>query len=173
MRSRSVLVLVLVVVMAAAMATVASAAKPIKPPKPTTTTVPEPEYWTCEARNDNGAMWPIGTYADDAYHGDTVPVCIDINEKHRDVESWIVEWTGTTAKETVKGLKFVFEEEVHENVFAEIVVTEPISSSPWVATLDFSDGSAGNLVFVAMPHGGDKWTEFSIKVTPEVTPEVP
>ena len=165
MRSRSVLVLVLVMVMAAAMATVASAAKPIKPPKPTTTTVSEPEYWTCEARIDNGAMWPIGTYADGAYHGDTVPVCIDIDEKHRDVENWIVEWRGTTAKGSVKGLKLVFEEEVHDTVFAEIVATT--ESGSWNAVLDLGGGSAGNLVFVTMPHNGDRWVgPVAIKVTP-------
>lgn len=170
MKYRSLLVLLFAIVIAATVATGALAGRPTcdedpTPPwcdqTPSTTTsmtVPSaPSYWTCEARNDNGAMWPTGTYADGAYHGDTVPVCIDIREEHRDVDSWTVEWTGTTRNGTVKGLKFVFEEEVHSNVYAETVFKS--ESGRWDATLDFGDVPAGNLVFVAMPHSGDKWED--------------
>lgn len=174
MRHRSVLVLVLAIVMAAAMVNVASAAKPTceEDPtrpwcEPTTTTVPAPEYWTCQARVDNGAVWPIGTYdeATHTYSGDALPLCIDILEADRNVADWTVEWSGTTSRGTVKGLKLVFEEEVHATVFAEGVMTT--ESGNWPATLDFGVEAPGNMVFVAMPHSGDKWgDEFLITVRP-------
>ena len=178
MRWKALLVLAMALVMAAAMAAVASAGRPTcaeDPTRPwcddeppvTPPTVPEDIIWTCEARNDNGAMWPTGTYTDGAYHGDTVPVCIDILEEHRNVEDWIVEWFGVTAKGTVKGLKFVFEEEVHDNVYVETVVTSMTSGDePWLAALGFGGTTPGNLVFVSMPHSGDEWETFSITITP-------
>lgn len=177
MRRRAALVTILALVMAAAMVTAVSAGKPTcedDPTRPWCDTEPpaaEPEYWTCEARNDNGAMWQIGTYdsVDGVYQGDSFPVCIDILEAHRNVENWTVTWSGTTTKGTTKGFKLVFEEEVHANVFAETVVTSVTSGTePWDAVLDFGGEPAGNMVFVAMPHSGDRWTSFSITVTPTV-----
>lgn len=170
MRYRSLVVLLLAIVMAATVATGALAGRPTcdedltrpwcdqTPSTTTSTTVPsDPSYWTCEARNDNGAMWPTGTYDDGAYHGDTVPVCIDIREEHRGIDSWTVTWSGQTARGSVKGLKFVFEEEVHANVFAETVVNT--LSGTRNVVLDFGDSIPGNMVFVAMPHSGDKWED--------------
>jgi len=169
MGHRSLLITLLALAMVAALATAALAGKPENPGKPTTTTTTAvtittvPGYWTCQARVDNGAVaWePLGTYDETTgfYTGDGPVLCVDIIEKHRDVTDWTVEWSGTTAKGTVKGLKLVFEEEVHGTVYDEAVfqsesgTTE--SGTAWNAS--WSTADVQNLVFVAMPHSGDKW----------------
>lgn len=66
-----------------------------------------------------------------------------------------------------KGLKFVFEEEVHGNVFAEEGFNT--ESGFWCPTLI---GDPENLVFLAMQSSGDKWTWFEVTVTPRHIPEV-
>jgi hypothetical protein len=166
MRYRSLLITLLTLMMVAALATAALAAKPESPPGRTTTTTPTavttttlPGYWTCLARvgvDNDGAVWPLGEYDETAgvYTGQGPALCVDILAAHRDITSWNVRWDGTTPKETTKGLKLVFEEEVHGTVFAETVVYDP--AGMWPASL--SDVPVGNLVFVAMPHQGDKWT---------------
>lgn len=177
MRHKSLIPTLLAIVTVAALATTALAAKPegpVKPPKPTTTTTTVattttvPGYWTCQARVDNnGAIWPLGVYDSDrgVYRGEELPLCVDVIAGHLDVTEWTVVWAGTTAKDTIKGLKLVFEEEVHGIVFAETVADSPTGT--WTAS--WSD-PVQNLVFVAMPHQGDKWigpVEFTI------TPAVP
>jgi hypothetical protein len=164
--------------MVAALATAALAGKPdcdadsshasCKPTTTTTVVAPTtvPGYWTCQARIDNGAVWPLGTYDGGAnvYTGEGPALCVDIMAEHRDVTDWLVEWLGTVTKDTVKGLKLVFEEEVHGIVYAETVKYEP--SGRWVASLP--DTPVGNLVFVAMPHQGDKWDgPMTFTITPQ------
>jgi hypothetical protein len=162
MRYRSLLIALVTFVMVATLATVALAGKPEHPGKPTTTTTAAvtattvPGYWTCQARIDNGAVWPLGTYdGANVYTGEGPALCVDIMAEHRDITEWTIEWMGTTAKGTVKGLKLVFEEEVHGTVYAETVKYEP--SGRWDASLP--DVPVGNLVFVVMPHQGDKWDD--------------
>jgi hypothetical protein len=172
MRYRSLLVTLLTLMMVAALASVALAGKPEHTGKPTTTTptavtpTTVPGYWTCQARNDNGAVWPLGTYDQhaDIYTGEGPALCVDIVTEHLDVTSWLVEWSGTTAKGTVKGLKLVFEEEVHGTVYDETVVY--VESDDWRASWS-QDVDVQNLVFVAMPHSGDKWDEsMTFTITP-------
>lgn len=133
--------------------------------QPTTTTTPS-EYWTCQARVDNGATaWILGGWeeASGAYLGPDTPTCIDILSDHRDITQWEVKWSGSTVKGTVKGLKLVFEEEVHGAVYAETVVTSETGS--WEASWDAME--INNLVFVAMAHRADRWLgPVTIVVTP-------
>jgi hypothetical protein len=170
MRHRSLLTTLLTLMMVAALATAALAAKPENPPgKPTVTTTTVPDYWTCQARNDNGSVWPLGNHVEGAgelgfYTGDGPLVCVDIMEAHRDITEWTVEWAGSTAKGTVKGLKLAFEEEVHGTVYDETVVY--VESDDWHASWS-QDIDVQNLVFVAMPHSGDKWIEpMTFTITP-------
>jgi hypothetical protein len=171
MRYRSLWITLLTLMMVAALATAALAAKPESPPgRTTTTSTTAPDYWTCLARNANGAIWPLGTDVegvegeDDYYTGEGPALCIDIVTKHLDVTSWLVEWSGTTAKGTVRGLKLVFEEEVHGTVYDETVVY--LESDSWDASWS-ENIDVQNLVFVAMPHSGDKWDEpMTFRITP-------
>ena len=177
MRHRSFSVVALVIMMVAALATAALAEKPdcefdpshasCKPTTTTTTAVTTttvPDYSTCQKLIGNGAVWPLGTYdGANVYTGEGPALCVDIMAEHRDITEWTVEWMGTTAKGTVKGLKLVFEEEVHGTVYAETVVYEP--SGSWDASLP--DVPVGNLVFVAMPHNADKWIgSMTFTITP-------
>jgi len=129
--------------------------------QPITTTTP-PEYWTCQARVDNGATgWVLGSWDETvgAYTVPNVPACIDILTGDLDTTAWRVEWKGSTVKGTVKGVKLVFEAEVHGTVYAETVVTSEIGTwetgTSWGASWPATE--IGNLVFVAMPHSGDRW----------------
>ena len=70
---------------------------------------------------------------------------------------------GSTVKGTVRGLKLVFEKEVHGTVYTETVVTSETGS--WEASWDATE--IDNLVFVAMAHRADKWVG---RVTLVVTP---
>jgi len=163
MRKRALLITLVAVVMLVSSAVAASAVKPDKPPKPpkpTTTTEAPPEFWTCQARIDNGAIWNLGEWNGTAYVAD-IASCTDVLSEHLGEANWTVVWTGVTQKGTVKGLKFVFEEQVHDNVFAEQIYTT--QSDVWCPTLS---GEVENLVFVAMPHSGDKWTSFEVTVIP-------
>lgn len=163
MRSRALLVTLVSVVMLLTTAVAASAGKPVKPPKPTTTTQAPPDFWTCQARYDNGATgWTLGSWDGSAYISG-LPSCIDIVPEHFDVTDWTVVWNGTTEKGTVKDLKLVFEEQVHDNVFAEQVFSEP--SGFWCPSL-VTETNIENMVFVAMPHSADKWLSFEVTVTP-------
>jgi len=174
MRYRSFLITLLTLVMVAALATVALAEKPESPPgKPTVTTPTEPDYWTCGARVDNCDVCPLGTYdgGTGTYVTNDGPLlCVDIMEDHLDITAWTVTWSGTTARGPVKGLKFVFEEEVHGTIYAETVVylESSLESEPWTASWS-SSTVVESLVFVAMPHSGDKWIGpmiFTIMPTP-------
>lgn len=154
---KRILILVVVVGLLVALPATAMAGKPDKPGKPTTTTTTAPDYWTCQARFDNGGVgWVLGAWDNTAgvYLGSDVPSCIDILSDHRDLTHWKVEWSGSTTNGTVKGLKLVFEAQVHGTVFAETVVTS--ESGRWMAS--WTTTGIENLVFVAMPHQGDKWT---------------
>lgn len=162
MRKRALLVTLVAVVMLLSSAVAASAVKPDKPPKPpkpTTTTEAPPEFWTCQARIDNGAIWNPGEWDGTAYVAD-MSSCTDILTEHLGVVDWTVEWNGIAAK-GVKGLRFVFEEEIHDNVFAEQVFTT--KSGVWCPTLV---GEIENIVFLAMRHNADQWTSFEVTVIP-------
>jgi len=134
------------------------------PPDPstttTTTTEAPPEFWTCQARVDNGAVWDLGEWNGAAYVAGLAS-CTDILSQHLDETDWTVRWNGATQRGTVKGLKLVLEEEVHNNVFAEQVFTT--EAGFWCPTLA---GNVDNLVFVAMSHNGDKWISFEVTVIP-------
>jgi hypothetical protein len=156
-------------------ATAALAAKPdcnrkdCPPPDTTTTTMDpgDPALWTCRARIDNGATgWELGAWDETlgAYTGN-LPLCVDMEAGHRRVTAWVVTWDGATVKgtETIKGLLLRFEEEVHATTYAEAEVTTV--SGTWQATLTPATPPR-SLVFVAMPHSGDKWDWSSITVTP-------
>lgn len=132
----------------------------------TTTTQAPPDFWTCQARVDNGAMWNLGEWNGTAYVAG-ISSCTDILAEHLGVNDWTVEWTGISAKGTVKGLEFVFEEEVHNNVFAEQEFTR--ESGSWCPSFD---EDVDNLVFVAMRHNADRWTSFEVTVTPGHIPDV-
>lgn len=163
MKSRMILTTLVAAAMVLTTAVAASAGKPAKPPKPTTTTQAPPEFWTCQARIDNGAAgWVLGSWDGTAYTAG-LPSCIDIVSEHLTVTDWTVEWAGETQKGTVKGLKLVFEEQVHDSVFAEQITAEP--SGIWCPSL-VSETGIENMVFVAMPHSGDKWTSFEVSVVP-------
>lgn len=162
MRRRALLITFVAVAMLLTTAVAAFAGKPDKPPKPTTTTQAPPEFWTCRARIDNGAIgWVLGSW-DGSFYTAGLPSCIDFRPEHLTVTDWTVAWSGTTQRGTVKGLKFVFEEEVHDNVFAELIV----STTSGGACVSLPPAEIGNLVFVAMPHSGDKWTSFEVSVAP-------
>ena len=163
--------------MVAAMAPAGMAKKGKGPP------APEPEIWTCEARVDpevGGAVWILGHWdeslsayvSDDTVNNDVdLPLCIDIGPAHRGVTNWTVSWEGDAERDP-KGLKFVFEEEVHGSVYAETewtskdgIVTSNTTGVDMV--LNFAgDDDVRHLVFVAMPRQGDKWTSISFTVTP-------
>jgi len=150
MKRKSLFITLFAIATVVLLAASALAAKPTNPGKPTTTTTTAPtsDYWTCQARVDNGAVWPLGIY-DGAgfYTGDGPVLCVDIITDHLEVTSWLVEWSGTTAKGTVKGLKLVFEEEVHGTVYDEAVFqVESSGSEPWKAS--WSTPDVQNLVFV-------------------------
>jgi hypothetical protein len=88
---------------------------------------------------------------------------MDILSDHLDTTQWRVEWSGSTVKGTVKGLKLVFEEEVHGTVYVETVVTS--ETGVWEASWDATE--INSLVFVAMSHQGDKWVgPVTLIVTP-------
>jgi len=171
MKRKSLFIALFAVATVVLLAATALAAKPTNPGKPTPTTTTTvvtsttvPGYWTCQARIDNGAVWPLGDYDDELeiYTGDGPLLCVDVIADHRDVTDWSVEWFGTATKDTVKGLKLVFEEEVHGTVFDEIVVHD--TTETWKAS--WSD-PVQNLVFVAMPHSGDKWIgSMTFTITP-------
>ena len=168
MRYKSLFITILAIAMVAALAATALAGKPVNPGKPTTTTTTAPDYWTCQARVDNGAVaWePLGTYDETTgvYTGEGPVLCVDIIEDDRNVTDWTVMWEfGVTAKDTVKGLNLVFEEEVHGTVYSKEVFHS--GSGTWDVVLSNTD--AQNLVFVAMPHNGDKWIEsMTFTITP-------
>ena len=159
MKKRALLITLVAVVMLLSSAVAASAVKPPKPPNPTTTTEAPPEFWTCQARIDNGAIWNLGEWDGIAYVAG-ITSCTDILTEHLGVSDWTVEWDGVAPK-GVKGLKFVFEEEVHGNVFAEEVFTA--ESGIWCPHLV---GEIENMVFLAMHHNADRWTSFEVTVTP-------
>jgi hypothetical protein len=164
MKKRALLIVMVAAVMLLTTAVAAFAKKPPEAPKPTTTTTTEtpPEFWTCEARIDNGdgAIWSPGVWNGSAYVAD-IASCTDILPEHLGEPSWTVAWNGITQKGTVRGLKLVFEEEVHSNVFAEQIFTT--ETGFWCPTLP---SGIDNLVFVAMPHNGDKWVSFEVTVVP-------
>ena len=141
-----------------------AAGMPSKHPKPTTTTTTAPEYWSCQARVDNGASGWVLPETDDPYTVSGLAACIDILESDLDVHDWTVVWEGSAPR--IHGLKLVFEEEVHGTVYAEGVFTTETGS--WCPT--FADTVPSSLVFIAMPHNGDKWTEFEITITPKHIP---
>lgn len=152
---------------------------PIDPP--VTTTVPpeppvdnDPDIWTCQERVDNGAVWIPGKWNGSTYLSETsvdvdVPLCIDIREEHWLVTEWTVSWEGTASKDP-KGLKFVFEEGVHQSVYAETEWTSSegtVTSGTVPMVLNFAGDDVTHLVFVAMPFQGDNWTDISFTVTPK------
>ena len=163
MNRRRWLPIVVVVGLMLTMAPAALAGKPPKPPKPTTTTTTTtPEFWTCEARIANGAVGWVLPSEDDPYAVTGIAPCIDILAEHRAIEDWTVSWEGATRRGTVKGLKLVFEREVHTSVYAETVVYE--QTGVWCPSLGAEPRD--NLVFVALPHNGDKWEWFEVTLTP-------
>lgn len=161
MKKRALLIAVVAAVMLLTTA-VAASGKPEKPklPKPTTTTQVPPDFWTCQARIDNGAVWNLGEWDGTAYVAD-ITSCTDILLEHLDETNWTVAWDGAIQKGTVKGLKLVFEEEVHGNVFAEEVFNS--ESGSWCPILA---GEIENIVFLAMHHNADRWTSFEVTVIP-------
>ena len=165
MKNRARLITLGAVVMLLSSAVAASAVKPPKPPKPTTTTEAPPEFWTCQARIDNGAIWNPGGWDGTAYVAG-ITSCTDILDEHLEWRDWTVEWNGIAPK-GVKGLKLVFEEEVHGTVFAEQVLTT--EGGFWCPTLV---GDVRNLVFLAMRHNADRWVEFEVTVIPGHDEEV-
>ena len=145
--------------------------EPTEPPptsSTTTTETPPDFFWTCQARIDNGAIWNLGEWNGTAYVAGLTS-CTDILAEHLVVEDWTVEWSGnnTNANGRIKGLTFVFEEEVNNNVFAEHESTS--ESDFWCPTLP---GGVENMVFLAMQSSGDKWEWFEVTVTPGHIPEV-
>ena len=180
---RVLFVVVLSVAMVAAMAPAGMAKKGKGPP------APEPEtIWSCQDRVDNGAVWILGhwdeslsAYVSDDTTAESVPIdvalplCIDIGPAHIGVTNWTVSWEGT-ANRVPKGLKFVFEEGVHQSVYAETEWTSKdgtVTSNTVDMVLDFaadSDSDHLEFVFVAMPRQGDKWTSISFTVTPNPPP---
>jgi len=170
MRKSAAIVVVAVAVVTAVSASAAFAAKGGVPGPPdtsdgSTTTVVEPTLWTCEARNENGAVWVLGEWDETSYSAGGPGTCIDIDQPgHTDAHRWLVTWSGETAKsaDTVKGLLLRFETEVHGTVWAEEVFTT--TGGSWAtAVIDPPDDA---FVFVAMPHSGDRWTAFQVTVTP-------
>jgi hypothetical protein len=162
MRKRALLITLIAGVMLLSSAVAASAVrpdKPPKPPKPTTTTEAPAEFWTCQARIDNGAIWNLGGWDGTAYVAGMTS-CTDILTEHLRVVDWTVVWDGIASK-GVKGLKLVFEEEINDNVFAEQVFTT--ESGVWCPTLA---GEIENMVFLAMHHNADRWTSFEVTVIP-------
>lgn len=165
MKKRAILITLVAVVMLLSSAVAASAVKPPKPPKSTTTTEAPPEFWTCQERIDNGAIWNLGEWDVTAYVADMTS-CTDILDEHLGVADWTVDWDGIASR-GVKGLKLMFEEEVHGTVFAEkVFATE---SGVWCPTLV---GDVQNLVFLAMRHNADQWDSFEVTVTPGHIPGV-
>ena len=171
MRKSAAIVVVAVAVVTALSASAAFAAKGGVPGPPgtgdpaVTTTTAEPTLWTCEARNENGAVWVLGEWDGTSYSAGGPGTCIDIDRPgHTDAHRWLVTWSGETAKgtDTVKGLLLRFETGVHGTIWAEEVFTTTGGTWP-TAVIDPPDEA---FVFVAMPHSGDRWTAFQVTVPP-------
>jgi hypothetical protein len=180
MRRRAGIMIVAVVagllaVSATAMAAKGDAKKP--PPATTTTTTIAPTLWTCEARVANGAVWVLGTYdeLDGSYTVNGLPACIDLLPADAGSRSWLVEWSGTVKpRPGMRGLKLVFEAEVHVPAGQEYAVleVEPLEVEPnspsgaWTPSPLVDAPADTPFVFVAMPYRGDKWTSIQITLTP-------
>jgi len=140
-------------------------AKKKPPPTTTTTTTVAPTFWTCEARVANGAVWVLGQYDKDTgkYTVSGLPACIDLLPDDAGARYWQVDWSGTVKpRPGMRGLKLVFEAQVHGTVYAETVATS--TNGTWTPFVDAPDGTP--FVFVAMPHSGDNWTSLQITLTP-------
>ena len=186
MRRNRVFIVLLVIVTVLAMATTALAGKPDNPGKPP----PPPDIWTCAERVENGAVWLPGRWEVDYYVSDVsnlenqvdvdVPLCIDLDHlpTHKYVEKWTVEWEGRAVRKAPNGLMFIFEEEVHTTHYADLEVSPGCvfveetglytCSGEVEMTLKGNDQVAKHLVFLAMGRQGDKWTELTFKVTPDL-----
>jgi hypothetical protein len=182
-------IVLLVIVTVMAMATTALAGRPAdKPGKPE-----PPDIWTCAARVDNGAVWVPGTWNDTFYVSEFdpeedvgVPLCIDLDKvaAHKHVTNWSVRWEGKAVRKAPKGMMFIFEEEVHathyaeaealpdpeEEVFLDCVFDDETGEytcdGSWENIILTGNGDAEHLVFLAMGHQGDKWTNITFWVTP-------
>lgn len=190
MRKASILTTLIAALIFFTMATAATAARPgCKPkdcPPDTTTTTSEATLWTCQARIDNGAnAWDADGDGQPnvewdamlgAYRASGLPLCFDVVAEHRDVTSWTVTWAGTSARATKHGAEalLVFEEQIHENPYANSVISLPSGttsgSDTWEPTLGFDGDDPRNLAFVAMPRRGTAWTSFSVTIKPLLTP---
>lgn len=160
----------LLAVSATAMAAKDDAKK--KPPTTTTTTTIAPTLWTCEARVANGAVWVLGTYDEEGgfYTVSGLPACIDLRPEDAGAKYWQVEWSGTVKpRPGMRGLKLVFEGEVHVPAGQEYAVLEVGPNSAigtWTPSPYVNAPANTPFVFVAMPYSGDKWTSIQITLTP-------
>jgi hypothetical protein len=129
-----------------------------------------------------------------------VPLCIDMVDlvdhvdpeyDHRNVVNWTVEWEGKAVRKAPKGLMFIFEEELpgthyaeaealpdpEEEVFLDCVFDDETGEytcdGSWENITLTGNGDAEHLVFLAMGHQGDKWTELTFTVTPHPPPPTP
>lgn len=158
--------------------------------------IAEETVWTCQARYDNGGTawirgeW-IGTdglpmerdltgdgplpayYRTDNASG-AIPACFDVHPGHFGATQWIVAWDaddGTKIFKRHSGLKMIFEREVHEDHYAELVTTDKVGT--WSAGFDLSgyreDYVVDNVVFVAMPGVQDNWVfaDGYLTITPD------
>ena len=184
MKPRILVLTAVAVAVIASLSTAPLAAKPSNHGKPTTTTsttvpdgttVPGDGQRTCL---DVGSAWNLGDWDpnQNAYTAETLPICIDLNAdiNHKEWTHWKVTWSGTSARATKHGAAaiLIFEEQLHDNSYAsnEIALNTRTTSGDgtWNAYLDFADTEPGNLVLVAMPHSGAKWTSFTLTVEPIV-----
>lgn len=185
MRKTIILATAVATLLVLAMATGAIAAKPAckpkdcPPPDTTTTTVPDgttiPDdgLRTCL---DVGDLWNTGEWdpIQQAYTAETLPICIDLNADvtHKELTSWKVTWSGTSARALNKGAQaiLIFEEQIHANSYSsnEIALESRTTSGgdTWEAQLNLAGTEPRSLVFVAMPHSGAKWTSFTVTVAP-------
>jgi hypothetical protein len=167
-RAGSIILALAVVGVLAAGAFALVAAGPAAEAKPpaTTTTTTSPTLWTCAARNANGAKWILGHYDDvnGYYTVSGLPACIDLKPEHAGTRTWTVTWNGAVRTPPTRGLRLVFEPEVHdfENAYLDTVVYGTSGAlTPLIAAPE-----ATPFVLVAMPYTGDRWTSINITLTP-------
>jgi hypothetical protein len=162
MRRRNQIVTAVVLAVALAIPASALAAKgggKGKPPPP-----PDDTVWTCQARVENGATgWNLGSWDETTgdYTADALAACIDLLAEHTGPRTWTVTWEGTIARDP-RGLKMVFETEVHGTVHYE----EIGAGRSGAFTTDVLDPAEEGFVFVAMPNHKDRWETFTVTVTP-------
>ncbi|MBW2471937.1 MAG: hypothetical protein JRE18_07660, partial [Deltaproteobacteria bacterium] len=120
--------------------------------------------WTCQARIDNGAVWQLGEWDEEAGHyvASGVTPCLDLLDVHLEPQQWKVEWEGT-ARVTEVGFLLWFERGIHGTIYAEREISG--ETGEWMTPIIEPDPEAP-FAWIAMPHSFDDWEEISWTITP-------